>query len=113
MFSIIRLISFTGLPRLIFKLAMDDRVPRLTKLILPAAIIYFVSPIDLFPDMLFPFGKLDDLLALIAAPLAFVALSPRAVVLEHMGRAPAPEPEPVAVETTARTLENEPEEPEV
>jgi uncharacterized membrane protein YkvA (DUF1232 family) len=112
MFSIIRLITFTGLPRLILKLIMDSRVPALTKLILPAAVIYWLSPIDFFPDVFFPFGKLDDLIALGAAPLAFIALSPRAVVLEHMGRTPAPEPEPEAIETTARTLEPDPEDRE-
>ena len=64
------------------------------------------------PDVIFPFGKLDDLIALGAAPRAFVALSPRAVVLEHMGRTPAPEPEPESIETTARTLDTEPDEGE-
>jgi uncharacterized membrane protein YkvA (DUF1232 family) len=112
MFAIIRLISFTGLPRLILKLVMDSRVPALTKLILPAAVIYWLSPIDFFPDVFFPFGKLDDLIALGAAPLAFIALSPRAVVLEHMGRTPALEPEPEAIETTARTLDTNPDEGE-
>ncbi len=112
MFSIIRLVSFTGLPRLILKLVMDGRVPVLTKLILPAAVVYFVSPIDLFPDVLFPFGRLDDLLALVAAPLLFIALSPRAIVMKHMGRAPTPEAEPNAIETTARTVESDPQDRE-
>lgn len=112
MFSIIRLINFTGLPRLILKLALDKRVPVMTKLILPAAVVYFVSPIDFFPDVLFPFGRLDDLIALVAAPLLFIALAPRAIVLEHLGRGSAPEPD--AIETTARTLDETdgPEEPE-
>lgn len=109
MFSIIRLISFTGLPRLVFRLLLDRRVPLITKLILPAAIVYLVSPIDFFPDVVFPFGRLDDILALILAPVLFVALSPRQVVLEHMGRAPAPEDEKKEIETTARTIDDDAE----
>ncbi len=109
MFSIIRLISFTGLPRLVFRLLLDRRVPLITKLILPAAIVYLVSPIDLFPDVIFPFGRLDDIVALIVAPVLFIALSPRRVVLEHMGRAPAPDDEAKEVETTARTIDDDAE----
>ncbi len=109
MFSIIRLISFTGLPRLVFRLLLDRRVPLITKLILPAAIVYLVSPIDFFPDVVLPFGRLDDILALILAPVLFVALSPRQVVLEHMGRAPAPEDEKKEIETTARTIDDDAE----
>ncbi|MDD9994635.1 MAG: DUF1232 domain-containing protein [Dehalococcoidia bacterium] len=109
MFSIIRLISFTGLPRLVFRLLLDRRVPLITKLILPAAIVYLVSPIDFFPDVVLPFGRLDDILALILAPVLFVALSPRQVVLEHMGRAPAPEDENKEIETTARTIDDDAE----
>ena len=109
MFSIIRLISFTGLPRLVFRLLLDRRVPLITKLILPAAIVYLVSPIDFFPDVVLPFGRLDDILALILAPILFVALSPRRVVLEHMGRAPDPDDEPQEIETTARTIDDDAE----
>ena len=109
MFSIIRLISFTGLPRLVFRLLLDRRVPLITKLILPAAIVYLVSPIDFFPHVVLPFGRLDDILALIIAPILFVALSPRQVVLEHMGRAPDPDDEPKEIETTARTIDDDAE----
>ena len=107
MFSIFRLISLTGLPRLVLRLLLDRRVPLVTKLILPAAIVYLVSPIDLFPDAVLPFGRLDDLLALIAAPLLFVALSPRQVVLEHMGRTPPSDQEQDSIETTARTVDDD------
>lgn len=109
MFSIIRLITMTGLPRLIVKLALDRRVPLMTKLILPFAVVYFVSPIDLFPDFILPYGRLDDLLALVAAPLLFIGLSPRAVVLEHMGRGPADEDDAPMVETTARQVDDKPD----
>ena len=107
MLSILRLISLTGLPRLVYRLVMDRRVPLLTKLILPAAIIYLISPIDLFPDFLTPFGRIDDLLALIAAPILFVALAPRDVVLEHLGRRPGGEDEPSPVETTGKVVDEE------
>ena len=110
MLSILRLISLTGLPRLVFRLVLDRRVPLLTKLILPAAIIYVISPIDLFPDMILPFGRIDDLLALIIAPILFVALSPRSVVLEHLGRRPDGGEAP-PVDASAKVVDEETDDP--
>lgn len=108
MLSILKVISFSGLARMVYKLIMDRRVPITTKLIVPASIVYLVSPIDFFPDVLLPWGRLDDILALIGAPLLFIALSPREVVLEHLRRPRTTEENPAVVETTAKTLEDEP-----
>ena len=90
---------------------MDRRVPLLTKLILPAAVIYLISPIDLFPDMLLPIGRIDDILALIIAPILFIALCPRSVVLEHLGRKPPDSDESPPVETTGKVIDDETDKP--
>lgn len=47
---------------LLWKLSIDAEVPMKTKGILAAAIVYFISPIDLLPEALFgPLGYLDDI----------------------------------------------------
>ena len=51
------LLSMTGIPRLIFRLMLDSRVPFRLKLLLPAAIAYIISPIDLAPGLHTGAGK--------------------------------------------------------
>ncbi len=47
---------------LLIKLSIDDRVPNEKKMKLIAAIAYFVSPIDLLPELfLGPVGYMDDI----------------------------------------------------
>jgi uncharacterized membrane protein YkvA (DUF1232 family) len=47
---------------LLVKLSLDGDVPTSAKLKLAAAIAYFISPLDLFPEMLVgPIGFLDDI----------------------------------------------------
>jgi uncharacterized membrane protein YkvA (DUF1232 family) len=74
----------TGIPRLVFRLMMDGRVPLMLKLILPATLVYVISPFDIVPDFLPALGRIDDLLAVILGLVLFVALAPRDVVSEHI-----------------------------
>jgi uncharacterized membrane protein YkvA (DUF1232 family) len=46
---------------LLTKLATDPRVPRGNKAQIVAALAYFVSPLDIIPDMIVGLGWLDDL----------------------------------------------------
>ena len=84
MFGIIRLLSFTRVPRLVIGLMMDRRVPIRLKLLLPGAVAYIVSPFDLVPDFLPALGRIDDLLVAFLAVAMFLALAPREVVAEHI-----------------------------
>jgi uncharacterized membrane protein YkvA (DUF1232 family) len=71
--------------RLAWRLWTDGRVPGWVKLIPAAAIIYFLSPIDLIPDWALPgLGEVDDVVVLLLALKAFVDLSPPGVVREHL-----------------------------
>ncbi len=83
------LLSMTSIPRLIVRLTLDRRVPFRLKLLIPAAILYVLSPIDLVPDFflqpLLLFGRLDDVLALVAAGALFLLLAPRDVLMEAAG----------------------------
>lgn len=71
--------------RLGLRLLKDQRVPAWVKIIPVAALVYFLSPIDLMPDMMLPLvGGLDDVAILLLALKAFLDLSPSGIVAEHL-----------------------------
>ncbi|MCE2456947.1 MAG: DUF1232 domain-containing protein [Dehalococcoidia bacterium] len=83
------LLSMTGIPRILFRLMVDSRVPLRLKLLLPAAVAYIILPIDLVPDFIpWGIGRLDDLLVLVLAGMMFMLLSPREVLMEASGSPP-------------------------
>jgi uncharacterized membrane protein YkvA (DUF1232 family) len=69
--------------RLVWRLLRDSRVPIFPKLIILAAAIYVVSPVDLIPDLILGLGQLDDLGIAMLAIALFIELCPRAIVDEH------------------------------
>jgi uncharacterized membrane protein YkvA (DUF1232 family) len=69
--------------QLVWRLLNDTRVSLFPKLIIPAAILYVLSPIDLIPDVILGLGQLDDLGVVALAMALFIEFSPRAVVEEH------------------------------
>ena len=50
----------------------------------PAAILYIVSPIDILPDMILGLGQLDDLVLLLVAVAVFLVSVPRPILIEHL-----------------------------
>jgi uncharacterized membrane protein YkvA (DUF1232 family) len=70
--------------RLILRLLRDRRVPIWPKLIVPATILYLVSPIDLLADPILGLGQIDDLAVLLIGMKLFVELCPTRVVREHL-----------------------------
>ncbi len=71
--------------KLYARLIKDPRVPFYLKALLLLAFLYFISPIDLFPDFLLPiFGYLDDLFVLSFSLRWFLKKCPREVVMEHV-----------------------------
>ena len=74
-----------GALRLAARLMFDRRVPFGLKMIVPAAVVYLISPIDLIPDAVPILGRIDDVLVLLVALGAFLGLAPRDVVAEHTG----------------------------
>lgn len=72
--------------RLIFRLLGDPRVPWHLKLFFFSVVVYILSPVDLFPEILFPLiGVADDVGLLIVAIKLFLRWCPRDVVMEHVG----------------------------
>jgi len=47
--------------KLLYRLLRDRKVPRVDKLLLGAALVYMITPIDFMPDILGVFGWVDDL----------------------------------------------------
>ncbi len=65
-----------------WQLFWDSRVDPIRKLIPLGAIAYFLSPVDLIPDLALPFGVMDDVGLLILALNAFIAICPPDVVAD-------------------------------
>ena len=82
MWGLIRVLGLTGGLRLVFRLMLDSRVPLGLKMVIPAAMLYIISPIDLVHDFL-PFGRFDDIAVALIALVIFIGMAPRDVVLEH------------------------------
>jgi uncharacterized membrane protein YkvA (DUF1232 family) len=74
--------------RLVWRLSFDRRVPLFLRLLLPLAIVFAVSPIDLVRDTVPVLGRFDDLILIAMALLLLVKLSPKEVVDEHNGVVP-------------------------
>jgi hypothetical protein len=64
----------------------DGRVPLRVKMIVVAALLYLISPINLRLLFIPVVGVLDGLTVLLLAAGLFVWLSPRALVREHLDR---------------------------
>ena len=77
------LAQFVRTLRLVWRLFFDPRVPVFPKLILPAALAYIVSPVDLIPDVILGLGQVDDVAIAFLAIRLFIELCPPAIVEEH------------------------------
>ncbi len=75
--------QFVRTLQLVWRLLNDTRVSLFPKLIILAAILYVLSPIDLIPDVILGLGQLDDLGVVALAIALFIEFCPRAVVAEH------------------------------
>jgi uncharacterized membrane protein YkvA (DUF1232 family) len=77
-----RIIRFA---RLVWRLSFDKRVSIFLRILLPLAILYVISPIDLLKDTIPIVGRFDDLIVLALALLFLTKLSPKDVVDELSG----------------------------
>lgn len=78
------LLALPNLIKLLFRLVKDPRVPLRAKATVGATFLYFVSPIDLIPEMINPIlGQVDDILLIAFAINRIVKVAGPAVVEEH------------------------------
>ena len=82
------------LPKIVWlcwRLLRDRRVPLYLKSMVIGALLYVLSPLDLFPEALLPvIGYVDDLTLLALAVYYFIHWSPPEVVAEHLATKDAP-----------------------
>jgi len=72
-----------NLAKLLSRLIRDQRIPIRRRAFLGVALAYVVSPIDLIPDFIVGFGKLDDIILLSFAIDHLMSGSDAAIVEEH------------------------------
>ncbi len=106
------LARFTGLPRLVWRLLLDPRVPLKLKLLLPVAIAYLILPFDLVPDVVPVLGRIDDLVVLVGSMIMFFRMIPRDVLAEHLtggARRDPPRDDDSVIEGSYRIVDEEDE----
>jgi uncharacterized membrane protein YkvA (DUF1232 family) len=69
--------------KLLARIAMDRRVTVRSKAFAAAVMVYVISPIDLIPDFVIGFGKLDDLILSAVAIQHLVESAGPEIVAEH------------------------------
>ncbi len=75
--------------RLVWRLTFDKRVSLFLRVLVPLALVYIISPIDLIRDRLpYGVGRFDDLIVMGIALLFLTKLAPPEIVDEHMDRIP-------------------------
>ncbi len=78
--------QFWQMLTLAWRLMLDGRVGGVLKLIPVMTVLYIFSPIDFIPDILLPFGVMDDVGALFLGLQMFIRNAPPEVVAEHRHR---------------------------
>ena len=77
------LMFLPNMARLLGRLLKDTRVPTAEKALFVGAILYFVMPVDLIPDI-FPFiGQVDDIYVIALTLLRLVNRTDERIVREH------------------------------
>jgi uncharacterized membrane protein YkvA (DUF1232 family) len=77
------LLFLPNMVKLLGRLLKDARVPTAEKALFVAAIVYFLMPVDLIPDI-FPFiGQVDDIYVIALSLLRLVNRTDERVVREH------------------------------
>ncbi len=72
-----------NLVKLLVRLMRDPRVPIRRKVLVAAVLGYVISPIDLIPDFIVGFGKLDDIVVLSIAIDHLMSGSDQGIIEEH------------------------------
>jgi uncharacterized membrane protein YkvA (DUF1232 family) len=75
--------------RLLFGLLSDRRVAALDKVLVAAAVVYILTPVDFIPDFIPFLGEVDDVFLLVTALQRLIANAGRSVVLHYWAGDPA------------------------
>jgi uncharacterized membrane protein YkvA (DUF1232 family) len=72
--------------RLVWLLFWDGRISLWIKSVLPASLLYLISPVDFVPDVILGLGQLDDLSVILLGMALFVKLCPPDIVQEYLDK---------------------------
>ena len=75
--------------RLLFGLLTDRRVAAVDKLLVAAAVMYILTPVDFIPDFIPFLGEVDDVFLLVTALQRLIVNAGRSVVLQYWVGNPA------------------------
>ena len=78
-----KMVPLADLLALLRALAADERVPRSSKMLVGAAVLYVASPIDLIPEFIPVLGPLDDILVVSLVVARLVRTAGPEVVAQH------------------------------
>ena len=78
--------ALTAQVLLAWRLAKDPRVPMRAKLVLPAPLLYFFTPVNLMFEWIPFIGQVDDIGVVMLAIGTFLKLCPPELVAEHAAR---------------------------
>ncbi len=96
--------------RLIWLLLKDERVPTMTKSVIPFSLMYLIWPVDIIADFIPVLGQLDDLGVLLLGMALFIKLSPHEVVQEYLHQLEYGDlGDEEAIDTTYQVLDEEDE----
>lgn len=68
---------------LLVRLGLDSRLPLTDRAIVAGGVAYFLSPIDLIPDFIFPVGVADDVVVAVIALNAVLNRTDPQILREH------------------------------
>jgi uncharacterized membrane protein YkvA (DUF1232 family) len=74
---------------LLFGLLSDRRVAAIDKLLVAAAVVYILTPVDLIPDFIPFLGEVDDVFLLVTSLQRLIANAGRSVVMQYWAGNPA------------------------
>ena len=69
--------------RLLGGLLMDKRVPALDKILVGAAVVYILMPLDFIPDFIPFLGEVDDVFLLVTALQRLISSAGKRVVMDY------------------------------
>lgn len=75
--------------RLLFGLLSDRRVAAIDKVLVAAAVVYILTPVDIIPDFIPFLGEVDDVFLLVTALQRLIVNAGRSVVLDYWAGDPA------------------------
>ena len=104
------LLNIVKMPKLIYQVMANPGVRMKFKLLIPGALIYLISPIDLIRDFIPIIGHFDDILIIIAAITFFIGQASKSILLESNKKNKTEKEKKSVIVNEYKIIDNEDEE---